>query len=124
MGFFSRMNPTLRGFLIILLIALAIFLLQLQATLFAVYLLASVALLLGMVFFGYLVWREHRGEIATWPNRARVVFYGSALLIVADLVVAWLYGASGSELAAFLAVIVLCGFAMVRVWRDQHTYGI
>jgi len=124
MGFFSRMNPTLRGFLIILLIALAIFLLQLQATLLVVYIIASFALLLAMVFFVYLVWREHRGEISTWPSRARVVFYGAALLIVADLVVAWLYGANGGALIAFLAVIVLCGFAMVRVWRDQHTYGI
>ena len=34
------------------------------------------------------------------------------------------YGANGGALIAFLAVIVLCGFAMVRVWRDQHTYGI
>ena len=123
-GFFSRMNPTLRGFLIILLIALAIFLLQLQATLLALYIIASLALLLAMVFFVYLVWREHRGEISTWPARARVVFYGAALLIVADLVAAWLYGANGGALFAFLAVIVLCGFAMVRVWRDQHTYGI
>jgi hypothetical protein len=124
MGFFSRMNPTLRGFSIILLIALAIFLLQLQATLLALYLIASLALLLALVFFVYLVWREHRGEIATWPNRARVVFYGAALLIVADLVAAWLYGANGGALFAFLGVIVLCGFAMFRVWRDQHTYGI
>jgi hypothetical protein len=124
MSFFSRMNSTVRGFAIILVIALVIFLLQLQATLVAVYVLASLALLLAMVFFVYLVWREHRSDIATWPLRARVVMYGGPLLIVCDLVFAWLFGATGDQLAAFLAVIVLSGFAMFRVWRDQHTYGI
>jgi hypothetical protein len=124
MSFFSRMNATVRGFAIILVIALVIFLLQLQATLVAVYVLASLALLLAMVFFVYLVWREHRSDIATWPARAKVVMYGGPLLIVVDLVWAWLFGARGADLVAFLAVIVLCGFAMFRVWRDQHTYGI
>jgi hypothetical protein len=124
MSFFSRMNATVRGFAIILVIALVIFLLQLQATLVAVYVLASLALLLAMVFFVYLVWREHRSDIATWPARAKAVMYGGPLLIVVDLVWAWLFGARGADLVAFLAVIVLCGFAMFRVWRDQHTYGI
>ncbi len=122
--FFSGMNATLRGFLIIVAIALVIVLLQLQRTLTAIYLLASLGLLLAMAVFVYMVWREHRAAIGEWPVRARVVFYGGAGLIVADLLTAWLFGAAGRELLAFLAVIVLSGFAMVRVWRDQHTYGM
>ena len=30
---------------------------------------------------------------------------------------------NGLNLIVFLAVFVLCGFAMWRVWRDEHTYS-
>jgi hypothetical protein len=123
-GIFGRMNPTLRGLLIVALIALVVVLLQLQTTLSVVSALLSIAFILALTFFVYLVWRERRAEIATWSLRARLTFYGAALLIVVDVGVRWWYGAPGLELLAFFAVIVICGFAMWRVWRDQHTYGI
>jgi hypothetical protein len=50
------------------------------------------------------------------------VFYGAALLAVADLGANWYGGAHGLQVLAFVAVLVLCGFAMFRTWRDQHTY--
>ena len=123
MSFFSRMNPTLRGFLIIVLIAVVVVVLQLEATLTALLLLARIAFLLAIAFFVYLMWRERRGEIAEWPTRARVVFYGAALLALADLAVEWYRGAQGLEILAFVAVLACCGFAMWRTWRDQHTYS-
>ncbi len=121
MSFFSRMNPTLRGFLVIALIALVVVVLQLQATLAALLILFRIAFLLAIAFFVYLLWRERRPEIASWPARARVVFYGAALLAVADLGVDWYGGARGLQILAFLAVLAACLFAMWRVWRDQHT---
>jgi uncharacterized membrane protein (DUF4010 family) len=121
-GYFSRMNPTLRGFLIIGLIALVVVVLQLQATLSALLILARIVFILAIAFFIYLMWRERRGDIAQWPLRARVVFYGAALLAVADLGANWYGGAHGLQVLAFVAVLVLCGFAMFRTWRDQHTY--
>jgi hypothetical protein len=121
--FFSRLHPTLRGFLIIALIAAVVVVLQLEATLTALLLLARVAFLLAIAFFIYLMWRERRAEIAEWPQRVRVVFYGAALLAVADLGADWYGGASGLQLLAFVGVLAGCGFAMWRVWRDQHTYG-
>jgi hypothetical protein len=121
-GSFSRMNPTLRGFLIIALIALVVVVLQLQATLSALLILLRVAFILAIAFFIYLMWRERRGDIGQWPLRARVVFYGAALLAVADLAANWYGGAHGLQVLAFVAVLVLCGFAMVRTWRDQHRY--
>jgi small-conductance mechanosensitive channel len=121
-NFFSRMNPTLRGFLILAAIAAVIVVLQLQATLAALLIIARIAFILAIAFFIYLIWRERREEISQWPLRARVVFYGSALLAVADLGVNWYAGAHGGQILAFVAVLVLCGFAMYRTWRDQHTY--
>ncbi|HLX20437.1 MAG TPA: hypothetical protein VKR23_09810 [Gaiellaceae bacterium] len=121
-SFFSRMNPTLRGFLIILAIVALIVVLQLEATLNALLILARIAFLLAIAFFVYLMWRERREEISAWPVRARVVFYGAALLAVADLAVDWYGGAHGLQVLAFVGVLVLAGLAMWRTWRDMHTY--
>jgi small-conductance mechanosensitive channel len=121
-GFFSRMNPTLRGFLIIVLIAGIVVLLQLQTTLVALLLIARIVFVLAIAFFIYLMWRERREEIGQWPLRARIVFYGAALLAVGDLGLNWYGGAHGLQVLAFVGVLIGCGFAMWRVWRDQHTY--
>jgi small-conductance mechanosensitive channel len=123
MSFFSRMNPTLRGFLILLAIVGVIVVLQLEATLTALVILARIAFLLAIAFFIYLMWRERREDIGQWSTRARVVFYGAAILIVADLAAEWYGGAHGLDLLAFVAVLALCGFAMWRTWKDQHTYS-
>ena len=122
-SFFSRMNPTLRGFLIIIAIVGAIVVLQLEATLAALLILARIAFLLAIAFFIYLMWRERRPEIAAWSTRAQIVFYGAAVLAIADLGADWYGGAHGLQILAFIAVLVLSGLAMWRTWRDQHTYG-
>jgi small-conductance mechanosensitive channel len=122
-AFFSRMNPTLRGFLIILAIVAVVVVLQLQATLAALLILARIAFLLAIAFFIYLMWRERREEIAVWPTRARVVFYGAAVLAIVDLAVNWYGGATGLQVIAFVGVLVCCGWAMWRTWRDQHHYA-
>ncbi len=122
-SFFSRMNPTLRGILIIAAIAAVVVLLQLEATLTALLILARVAFILAIAYFIFLMWRERREGIAAWPQRQRIVFYGAALLAVADIGVYWYGGATGLQILAFIGVLVGCGFAMWRVWREQHTYG-
>jgi hypothetical protein len=121
--YWQQMNPTLRGFLIIGLIALTVVVLNLGTALASLYVLARVAFLLAVAFFVYLIWRERRDEIAVWPGRAKFVLYGSAALIAFDILMFGFWGASGLSAVAFLLVIGLCGFALWRVWRDQHTYG-
>jgi len=120
--FFADMNPMLRGFLLIALVALVIVVLQLQLTLVALFLIARIAFLLAIAFFLFLMWRERRSDIESWETRPRVVFYGAALLIVVDVGAYALRGASGLDALAFVLVLALSGFAMWRVWRDQHTY--
>ena len=119
----ADMNPTLRGFLIIGLITTLIVILSLYQTLAALYILARVAFFLAIAFFVYLVWRERRSMIATWSKRSQVVFYGAALLIVADLGVYFWRGVSGPDALAFFVVLGLSAFSMVRVWRDERTFG-
>jgi small-conductance mechanosensitive channel len=121
--YWQQMNPTLRGFLIIALIALTVVVLNLSTALASLYVLARVAFLLAMAFFVYLIWRERREQIGVWPGRAKFVLYGGAALIAFDILVFGFWGATGLGAVAFLLVIGLCGFGMWRVWRDQHRYG-
>jgi hypothetical protein len=121
--FFSDMNPLLRGFLIIGVVALVIVILNLSVALASLFVIARIAFFLAIAFFIYLFWRERREDISTWPLRARIAFYGGALLIVAALGLFFYGGASGLNALALLLTIGLSGFAMWRIWRDQHTYG-
>jgi hypothetical protein len=118
--FFTDMNPTLRGFLVIALIALVIVLLSLERTLASLYLLAQIAFFIAIAFVIYLFWRERRSDIALWSNRAQAAFYGGAAVIVADLAAYFWPGreTAGLDAVAFLVTLALAGFAMFRIWRD------
>jgi ABC-type nickel/cobalt efflux system permease component RcnA len=118
----SSANRTLRGFLILIVVSIVIVALRLEATLAVLYLIAKIAFLLAIAFFCYLLWREHRSDIETWPARARGVFYGAAALIVADIAALSFFNESGLDAVAFVLVLAAGGFAMWRTWRDQHTY--
>jgi hypothetical protein len=92
--FFTDMNPTLRGFLIIALIA-------------------------GL----FLLWRERRSDIETWSTRSRYVFYGAAALAVVDVGALIGLGASGPDALAFFLVLAGCVYAAFRIWREEHRYS-
>jgi hypothetical protein len=49
------------------------------------------------------------------------VFYAAALLAVVDVGAYTLFGASGPDALAFILVLILCGYSMFRVWRDEHS---
>jgi hypothetical protein len=120
----SDLNPFVRGLAIVALIAVVIVVLQLQATLVALGLLARIAFFIAIAVFVYMLWRERRGEIGEWSKRAQWTLYGSAVLLVAD--VGWFVvggGHSGLDALAFVVVLAVGGFSLWRVWRDQHTYG-
>lgn len=121
---FAEMNSTLRGFLIIIGIVLLVIVLNQQTTLLSLVLLTRIAFFLAIAFFVYLMWRERRGDISTWPGRAQFAFYGGAVLIIVSIGAFIVYGASGRSALAFIVTLGLCGFSMFRVWRDQHSYGL
>ena len=121
---FSQMNPTVRGLIIVALVAVVIVILQLQATLGALFLIARIAFFLAIAFFLYMVWRERRGDISMWSRRAQWTFYGAIALVIADL--AWFSvggGHAGLDAFAFFVVLIAGGFSIWRVWRDQHTWS-
>ncbi|MDX6481078.1 MAG: hypothetical protein QOG85_1588 [Gaiellaceae bacterium] len=117
-----RLNGTVRGLLIIAAVAAVIVFLQLWTTRAVLVLHARLAVFLAIAFFVFLMWREQRGGIAMWPQRAQVVFYGSAVVAVADVGAYWYGGARGMQVLAFVAILALCGISMFRTWREQHRY--
>ena len=121
-AFFAGMNPAVRGFLAIALVAAVVVVLSLDEVLATVGGLLRIAFFLAIAFFLFLLWRERREEIESWPSRAKVAFYGAAALLALNLVVFGFRGAAGWGAVAFVLVLVLSIYAMFRVWRERHTY--
>jgi uncharacterized membrane protein len=122
--FISDMNPTLRGFIVIALIAVTVWVLSLQAALISLFLLVQIAFFIAIAVVLYLLWRDRvREDASMWPRRAQVTFYGAVALVVVALGVFFVDRPSGLDALAFLLVLAACGFAGWRVWRDQHTFG-
>jgi hypothetical protein len=121
----SRINPTVRGFLIILLIAVGIWLLQLQTALVSLLLIARIAFFLAIAFFLFLLWRERRAEIAMWSGSSQAIFYGAIGLALVNIGAAILapYPEGSLEVLVFLFVLAACGYSLWRVWRREHSYG-
>jgi len=121
----SRINPTLRGFAIVVLIAVAIWALQLQTALFSLLLISRIAFFLAIAFFLFLLWRDRRGDIAMWRRNSQVVFYGAVALAVANIgaMILTSYPHGSLEVLVFLVVLGASGYALWRVWRREHTYG-
>ena len=121
--FFTDMNATLRGFLIIALIAAVVVVLSLQSVLATVGGLLSIAFFLAIAFFLFLLWREKRGDIEVWQDRSRNVFYAAILLAVVDIGAFIGLRPDGRDALAFFLVLGACAYAIFRVWRNEHTYS-
>jgi ABC-type nickel/cobalt efflux system permease component RcnA len=119
----GRVNPTVRGFAILVAVSIVIVALRLQATLNALYVIAKIAFLLAIAVFLFLLWREHRSEIDLWPGRAQAAFYGAAALIVLDIAAISFIDETGLDAVAFVLVLAAGIFALWRTWRDQHMYS-
>jgi hypothetical protein len=125
MGAVVNINPTVRGFAIVVLIAAAITALGVEEGLSYLFLVLQILFVVAISFVLYRLWRRNREAISYWSLRARIVFYGAALLALGNVVVSFVlpYPEGGLESLVFFVVLALCGFSMWRVWRDQHTYG-
>ena len=121
--FVTDMNATLRGFIVIALIALVVVVLSLQSVLATVGGLLRIAFFLAIAFFLFLLWREKRGDIETWSDRSRNVFYAAIVLAVVDIGMLIGIGASGRNALAFFLVLAACAYALFRVWRNEHSYS-
>ena len=115
-------NRMVRGLAIVALIALAVVVLQLEAVVDSIGGLLRIAFALAVAFFLFLVWRERRADLEAWSERNRRIFYAAIAVAVVDIGAAIGLSPTGSDVVVFFAVLALCAYAIVRVWRDEHTY--
>lgn len=123
-----RTNGTLRGFIIIVVVA-ALLTAAGRGGAIGVGIYIAVLQIAFLVVIGIVVfrlWRARREEIAEWPRRARVVFYGAGALALANLLAYFLptgYPSGPLDSLVFFLVLGAAAYAMVRTWRAQHTFG-
>jgi hypothetical protein len=120
--FFTDMNPTLRGFLIIALVAAVVVVLSLEETLATVGGLLRIAFFLAVAFFLFLLWRERRSDIEAWSDHNRKVFYAAVILAVVDIGAFIGLRPNGRDALAFFLVLGACVWAAWRIWRAEHRY--
>ena len=121
---FGDLNPTLRGFLVIAAIAGIVFVLNLEQTLVSLGLILRIIFFIAIAVVLYMFWRDRlRHEIATWSRRSQLVFYGAAALVLVAFGAYFWPGRRtvGLDAFAFVVVLMLCGFAMFRTWRDERS---
>jgi hypothetical protein len=121
--FFTEMNATVRGFLVIGLIAVVVVILSLEEVVATVGGLLRIAFFLAVAFFLFLLWRERRSDIEAWDDRSRRVFYAAVILAVLDVGAFVGLRPGGRDALAFFLVLGACAYAAVRVWRDEHRYS-
>ena len=120
-----NVNPTLRGFAILVVLAAIITAFQLRLGLEIILLFLQILFLLAIAYVLFMLWRNRREEISQWSRRSQLVFYGGAAVALADIGLAFTswFPQGGLESLVFLFALAAGIFAMWRVWRDEHTYG-
>lgn len=119
----DRIPPLARGLGIVAVIALVVVILSLEPVVATVGGILRIAFFLAIAFFVFMVWRERRGDLETWADWSRKLFYAAVVLAVVAIGLAIGYGLPGTR-DAFALVLVLgaCAYVLVRVWRAEHRY--
>jgi hypothetical protein len=119
----DRIPPLARGLGIVGVIAVVVVVLSLEPVVATVGGILRIAFFLAVALFLFMVWRERRGDLEAWSDWNRKLFYGAVALAVVTIGLAIGYGLPGSRDAfALVAVIGVCAYVIVRVWRIEHRY--
>jgi FtsH-binding integral membrane protein len=119
-----RIDPFIRNLLILAVVAAAVTAIGRTSSqvLSALYLIASLALIVGLVALAYRVWKENRGTFSLMSTRLRLALYGSVLGLVVVIATSslWVSGLLTSLL--FFALVGGLGYVIWRVWEESRRY--
>jgi hypothetical protein len=119
-----QIDPFVRNLGIIAIVAAAITAIghTSQRVLSALYTIASLALILGLLLLAYRVWRENRGTFSLMSTKLRLALYGSVLGLVVVIATSslWVHGLLTSLL--FFALVGGLGYVIWRVWEESRRY--
>jgi hypothetical protein len=109
---------------IVALVALAIALVPGGGTGLSVALwLVTVSFFASIALLGYRLFREHRFTIESLSTLERTVAYGSVGLAFLDFIATQrLFDLGGGGVFLWLAVLGLCSYGVVWVWRHAREY--
>jgi len=119
----DRVPSLARAFAIVAVIALVVVVLQLEPVVATVGGLLRIAFFLAIALFLFLLWRDRRGDLEAWSEWNLKLFYSAIVLAVVDIGLAVGLGfPAGVGAFAFIVVLGLCAYVVVRVWRLEHRY--
>jgi len=88
----------------------------------ALYLVASLALIVGLALLAYRVWRENRGTFSLMSTRLRLMLYGSVLGLVVVIATSSLWVTDLLTSLLFFGLIGGLGYVIWRVWEESRRY--
>jgi peptidoglycan/LPS O-acetylase OafA/YrhL len=119
----DRIPRLARGFAIVAIIAAIVVVLSLEPVVATIGGILQIAFFLAIALFLFMVWRERRGDLEAWSEWNRKLFYAAVVLAVVAIGLAIGYGLPGTRDAfAFVVVVGVCVYVLVRVWRIEHRY--
>jgi hypothetical protein len=93
-----------------------------QRVLSALYTLASLALIIGLLLLAYRVWRENRGTFSLMSSRLRLLLYGSVVALVVVIATSTLWVSGLLTSLVFFGLIGGLGYVIWRVWEESRRY--
>lgn len=100
--------------------ALAITVLQVVAgqVIWILALIIRIAILAGLLWFAYTLWRNNRSRLQWLSRRQKLLFYGAGALIVFVVLVSFLLPLTLLTSILLLAIAGGCGFVMWRIYQE------
>jgi hypothetical protein len=105
---------------IVVLAAVAVTVLQVVAgqVLWILALIIRLAILAGLIWFGYSLWRNNRSRLQWLSRRQKLLFYGAAVVLVLAVLISFLLPLTLLTSVFLLALAGACGFVMWRIYQD------
>jgi hypothetical protein len=119
-----RIDPFVRNLLILAVVAAGVTAIGRTSSrvLSALYLLASLALIVGLVALAYRVWRENRGTFSLMSTRLRLALYGSVIGLVVVIATSSLWVSDLLTSLVFFALVGGLGYVIWRIWEESRRY--
>jgi FtsH-binding integral membrane protein len=120
----ARISPFVRNLLILAVVAGLVTAIgrTSQRVLSALYLVASFALIVGLVALAYRVWKENRGTFSLMSTRLRLALYGSVLGLVVVIATSSLWVSDLLTSLLFFALVGGLGYVIWRIWEESRRY--
>lgn len=105
---------------IVFIAAIAVTILQIVAgeVIWYLSLALRVAILAGLAYFAYTLWRNNRSRLQWLSRRQKALFYGAAAVIVLAVLASFLLPLTLLSSILLLLIVGACAFGMWRIYQD------